>query len=79
MKFYLKLSFFISVLTIFISVLTREQLSLFLKNSDLHRLSQYARNMIDYHLIMDLLPTLAFLYFDERLDAEVHDFSKWQL
>ncbi|VDN56503.1 unnamed protein product [Dracunculus medinensis] len=53
------------------NVLTREQLSLFLKNSDLHRLSQYARNMIDYHLIMDLLPTLAFLYFDERLDAEV--------
>ncbi|VDO35563.1 unnamed protein product [Onchocerca flexuosa] len=52
-------------------VLTREKLGLFLSNSDLRRLSQYARNMIDHHLITDILPILALLYFEERFDEEV--------
>ncbi|KAM3721607.1 RNA cytidine acetyltransferase [Dirofilaria immitis] len=52
-------------------VLTREKLALFLSNNDLRRLSQYARNMIDHHLITDILPTLALLYFEERFDEKV--------
>uniref|UniRef100_A0A915PL95 RNA cytidine acetyltransferase n=1 Tax=Setaria digitata TaxID=48799 RepID=A0A915PL95_9BILA len=52
-------------------VLTREELGLFLSNSDLRRLSQYARNMIDHHLITDILPVLALLYFEERFDGRV--------
>ncbi|VDK79127.1 unnamed protein product [Onchocerca ochengi] len=52
-------------------VLTREELGLFLSNSDLRRLSQYARNMIDHHLITDILPILALLYFEERFDEEI--------
>ncbi|VDK71774.1 unnamed protein product [Litomosoides sigmodontis] len=52
-------------------VLTREKLGLFLSNSDLRRLSQYARNMIDHHLITDILPVLALLYFEERFDEKV--------
>uniref|UniRef100_A0A0M3JER4 tRNA_bind_2 domain-containing protein n=1 Tax=Anisakis simplex TaxID=6269 RepID=A0A0M3JER4_ANISI len=52
-------------------VLKRDELSLFLSNSDLKRLSQYARNMVDYHLITDLVPNLALLYFNERFDSEV--------
>ncbi|VIO96799.1 Uncharacterized protein BM_BM13933 [Brugia malayi] len=52
-------------------VLTREKLGLFLSNSDLRRLSEYARNMIDHHLITDILPVLALLYFEERFDEKV--------
>lgn len=44
---------------------------MFLSNGDLRRLSQYARNMIDHHLITDLLPVLALLYFEERFDEKV--------
>lgn len=52
-------------------VISRLELGYHLSNSDLLRLTQYAHNMVDYHLITDLLPTLARLYFDERFDAEV--------
>eukprot|EP00850_Spirogloea_muscicola_P005761 SM000026S09010 [mRNA] locus=s26:915149:923348:- [translate_table: standard] len=34
---------------------------------DLKRLESYARNLVDYHMILDLLPTIARLYFLERL------------
>lgn len=34
------------------------------------RLEQYANNMVDYHQVMDLLPTLAHLYFSG--DIRVH-------
>ena len=30
---------------------------------DLRRLDQYSKNMVDFHLIMDLVPTLAKLHF----------------
>lgn len=30
---------------------------------DLKRLESYARNLVDFHLIMDLVPTLAKLFF----------------
>ena len=30
---------------------------------DLRRLDSYANNMVDFHLIMDLVPTLAKLFF----------------
>ncbi|KAM0789838.1 hypothetical protein ACM66B_006685 [Microbotryomycetes sp. NB124-2] len=38
---------------------------------DLKRLDSYANNMLDYHVILDLLPTLAGLYFSRRLPADV--------
>ena len=30
---------------------------------DLKRLESYSKNLVDFHLIMDLVPTLARLYF----------------
>ncbi|MBA7489722.1 tRNA(Met) cytidine acetyltransferase TmcA [subsurface metagenome] len=36
---------------------------------DLARLDSYANNMLDYHVILDLLPSLAHLYFTSRLSA----------
>lgn len=35
---------------------------------DLKRLDSYARNLIDYHVMMDLMPTLSRLYFTDRLN-----------
>ncbi len=34
---------------------------------DLKRLESYANNMLDYHMIMDLVPTLARAYFSKQL------------
>ena len=40
---------------------------------DLKRLESYANNTLDYHVILDLLPTIATLYFDRRLgDVRLH-------
>ncbi|KAL0584748.1 hypothetical protein ABG067_005486 [Albugo candida] len=34
---------------------------------DLKRLKSYSKNLVDYHMVVDLLPTLARLYFLQRL------------
>lgn len=33
---------------------------------DYQRLKAYSRNMVDHHLVIDLVPTLAQLYFKRR-------------
>lgn len=50
---------------------TQKQLAGVFSNRDLRRLSQYSKNMIDHHLITDLVPTLATLYFTERFDEKL--------
>ncbi|RDX55888.1 DUF699-domain-containing protein [Lentinus brumalis] len=47
------------------------ELSLLLSPFDLKRLDSYANNQLDYHVIMDLLPTVGQFYFEKRLGAEV--------
>lgn len=42
--------------------ITRRELELQLNGYDLKRLEYYARNMADYHLIVDLLPTVTRIY-----------------
>ena len=39
---------------------------------DLKRLESYANNQLDYHVILDLLPTVASLYFEKRLGEDMH-------
>lgn len=34
---------------------------------DIKRLEMYSCNLVDYHLIIDLIPTLARLYFLKRI------------
>jgi len=34
---------------------------------DLKRLESYSKNLVDFHLIMDLVPTLAKMYFSNTL------------
>ncbi|KAF2467378.1 N-acetyltransferas-like protein [Lindgomyces ingoldianus] len=38
---------------------------------DLKRLDSYANNMLDYHVILDMLPSIATLYFTGRLKSKV--------
>uniref|UniRef100_A0A158PAI7 RNA cytidine acetyltransferase n=1 Tax=Angiostrongylus cantonensis TaxID=6313 RepID=A0A158PAI7_ANGCA len=51
--------------------INREQLSMFLSNVDLKRLSEFARNLVDHSMITDLLPAVSRLYFGERLRENV--------
>lgn len=34
---------------------------------DLKRLESYSKNLVDFHLIMDLVPTLAKIYFNKQV------------
>ncbi|EZA60853.1 N-acetyltransferase [Ooceraea biroi] len=43
--------------------LSKEMLNVHFTSYDLKRLQMYSNNMADYHLIMDLLPSLARVYF----------------
>ncbi|GAB1286634.1 RNA cytidine acetyltransferase [Apodemus speciosus] len=47
--------------------LGREQLEALFLPYDLKRLEMYSRNMVDYHLIMDLIPAISRLYFLNQL------------
>ncbi|KAJ1661268.1 N-acetyltransferase 10, partial [Coemansia sp. RSA 25] len=38
---------------------------------DLKRLESYANHLLDYHVVLDLLPTISTLYFDARFGASV--------
>ncbi|KAG6892307.1 hypothetical protein C0993_004160, partial [Termitomyces sp. T159_Od127] len=51
--------------------LDASELNLLLTPFDLKRLESYANNMVDYHVIIDLLPMLASLYFQKRLGEGV--------
>lgn len=52
-------------------VIERPELAIHLSNTDLRRMSQYGRNMVDSHIITDLLPTVGRLYFEQRLPQEL--------
>jgi N-acetyltransferase 10 len=51
--------------------LTKLELDKLFSPFDLKRLDSYANNMLDYHVILDMLPTIAFLYFTGRLKPVV--------
>ncbi|KAI0059576.1 DUF699-domain-containing protein [Artomyces pyxidatus] len=52
--------------------LTSTELSFLLSPFDLKRLESYAQNALDYHVILDLLPTVASLYFEQKLGEGIH-------
>lgn len=49
------------------TALGREHLEALFLPYDLKRLEMYSRNMVDYHLIMDLIPAISRLYFLNQL------------
>ncbi|OTF81490.1 N-acetyltransferase-like protein [Euroglyphus maynei] len=52
--------------------LTKHELYVHISVYDIKRLELYAQNLVDYHLIVDLLPTIAKLYFSNRFDPSFH-------
>ncbi|TMW60405.1 hypothetical protein Poli38472_000447 [Pythium oligandrum] len=44
-----------------------DELGMMLTPYDVKRLKSYAKNLVDYHMIVDLIPSLARLYFLQRL------------
>lgn len=46
---------------------SKSALESYLSVYDLKRLESYSNNMLDYHVIIDLLPTIAYLYFNRQL------------
>jgi N-acetyltransferase 10 len=53
------------------SDLTATELNMLMTPFDLKRLESYANNAIDFHVVLDLLPTVASLYFNRRLGGDV--------
>jgi N-acetyltransferase 10 len=53
------------------ATLTKAELDGLLTPFDLKRLESYANNMLDYHVVLDLIPTLATLYFTGRIRADI--------
>ena len=51
--------------------LTRDILATHFSTYDVKRLELYSQNMVDYHLIMDLLPSLSRLYFLGQLNVHL--------
>ncbi|KAK7994317.1 hypothetical protein PG991_015905 [Apiospora marii] len=52
--------------------LTKSDLDNHLSPFDLKRLDSYAGGLLDWHVIMDLLPTIATLYFTGRIKSHVN-------
>lgn len=50
---------------------TKAELDNILSAYDLKRLDSYANNMLDYHVILDMLPKIAELYFTGKLKGQV--------
>lgn len=51
--------------------LRKADLDLYLSKYDLKRLELYSQNMVDYHLVMDLLPAVSRLYFLDQADLHL--------
>ncbi|KAF1770748.1 hypothetical protein GCK72_002571 [Caenorhabditis remanei] len=52
-------------------VIERPELALHLSNTDLRRMGQYGRNMVDSHIITDIFPIIGKLYFEQRMPQEL--------
>ncbi|KAJ7375753.1 N-acetyltransferase 10, partial [Desmophyllum pertusum] len=51
--------------------LTKGELEAVLTTYDIKRLDLYSRNMVDYHLITDLLPAVSRLFFLQKLEFDL--------
>jgi N-acetyltransferase 10 len=55
-----------------VAPLTKPELDQLMSPFDLKRLESYANNMLDYHVVLDLLPIIATLYFTGRIQSNVN-------
>lgn len=54
-----------------VTALNKAELDGLLTPFDMKRLESYANNVLDYHVILDLVPTIACLYFTGRIKAAI--------
>jgi N-acetyltransferase 10 len=54
------------------NLMDKRVLQYFLSLSDLNRLKSYTKNQVDYHLVLDLVPTIAKLYFSGILGKSMN-------
>lgn len=54
-----------------VNKLTRSRLDEILSPFDLKRLDSYANNLLDYHVIVDMLPLISQLYFNKKTSNDV--------
>ena len=54
-----------------VAPLRKGELDRLLTPFDMKRLESYANNMLDYHVILDLIPTIANLYFTGRVKSDI--------
>ena len=52
-----------------IPALTAAELRMHMQETDVKRLQAYARNLVDYRLVADLIPRVAALFFSQRLGS----------
>ncbi|KRX58814.1 N-acetyltransferase 10, partial [Trichinella sp. T9] len=52
--------------------LDRKELAVYFTNHDLKRIEMYSRNLIDHHLIVDLVPSIGKLYFLGKLNINLN-------
>lgn len=57
--------------------MSKQHFELFISLFDFNRLKSYANNQADYHLIIDLVPTLTKLYFSGALGIQSFNYT-WQ-
>ena len=50
--------------------MSKEEADRYFNSYDIKRLEQYAMNLVDYHLVVDLVPQIARLYFTNQLGPE---------
>jgi N-acetyltransferase 10 len=48
-------------------IVTQTEMGSFFSQVDFQRLRAYSRNMADYHIVADLLPAIAMMYFQQQL------------
>ena len=51
--------------------LSSQELGHYLTKYDVKRLELYSQNMVDYHLIMDLVPLVARMFFLDQIDIHL--------
>ena len=56
---------------IFPAKLSSQELEHYLTKYDVKRLELYSQNMVDYHLIMDLVPLVARMFFLDQIDIHL--------
>ena len=48
-----------------IKKIDKKELENYVNSFDLKRLEQYSKNMVDFHLILDIVPTISKLFFNQ--------------